>query len=271
MSYKVAFPQSLQDADEPLKTLVSALDDEQTEIEKRLSVDAHFDIAFMPDADVDKWLAAFGWTYKWVDPEDKRLLLKLLITIYKLGGTNQGIVQIAQSFGGAVDAPKLLEPIIYCEPLSEKNGLSTLHDTFCDDWYYNPLTVDIELPLGVKKNLKEILAIMKAVWVRYRYTFQLRDSGAHATAAQATGPNIDKILGPETEKRKIVLSGGDAREALSGSPRYWAMDFAIFYPSAGAGYVREAWMSPVVGFGADNIGFSDAVLTEGAASLTTSA
>lgn len=183
MSFSSAVPRGLQDADRELEKLVLVGDRALEDLKARLSTDQYFDIAHMPDWVVDSWLRAFGWPYKWVDPADKRLLLKLLPIIYREGGTNNGIILISQAFGGAKDRPVLLEPIVYCQPLSEMNGLSSEYATFCDDFYYNSLTLDIELPLGVKGNLKEILAVMKAAWVRYRYTFRCRESVAVPSAA----------------------------------------------------------------------------------------
>ena len=237
MSYSAAVPRTLQDADPELEKLVLVGDKALEDLKPRITTDQYFDIAHMPDWVVDAWLKAFGWPYKWVDPADKRLLLKLLPIIYKEGGTNNGIILISQAFGGSKDKPILLEPIVYCQPLSEMNGLSTEYATFCDDFYYNSLTLDIELPLGVKSNLKEILAIMKAAWVRYRYTFRCRESAA-APAAVSLGRTLSLYPGVRRWWHEAGLSCG---EELSGGQLHFPGQRAIFRAYRADDHLYNDW------------------------------
>jgi len=237
VSYSAAVPRALQDADPELEKLVLVGDKALEDLKARITTDQYFDIARMADWVVDAWLKAFGWPYKWVDPADKRLLLKLLPIIYKEGGTNNGIILVSQAFGGSKDKPILLEPIVYCQPLSEMNGLSTEYATFCDDFYYNSLTLDIELPLGVKGNLKEILAIMKAAWVRYRYTFRCRESAA-APAAVSLGRTLSLYPGVRRWWHEAGLSCG---EELSGGQLHFTGHRTIFRAYRADDHLYNDW------------------------------
>lgn len=92
-------PESLQERDKETKKLVEVLNKGISTFQGNAdALKNEFDIVRMKSENVEKWLKAFGW--KWYWPENRRLLLKLLIRIYKWRGTRDGIVNILRLFGG---------------------------------------------------------------------------------------------------------------------------------------------------------------------------
>ncbi|HHY67835.1 MAG TPA: hypothetical protein GX517_11715 [Alicyclobacillus sp.] len=168
-------PQTLLERDAELKKFVDALDDEINAFNDRINgFGQSWDIAKMPDAIVDRWLRAFGWQYKWV--ADKRLLLKLVLLIYKYRGTYAGLGMIAGRIGSIGEDLRTIEPIVYSPPLDEGFSLSTEYATLQDGWYYNQFTVDIELPPDAPENIKDLFSEIKPVWVTHRFSIGLRDT-----------------------------------------------------------------------------------------------
>lgn len=99
MSLKTAFPGSLQDNDQETRHLIKVIDKGLNSLGITVdSVRDEFDIVKMKPESVERWLKAFGWKWEWTD--DRRLLLKLLISMYKGRGTTEGIIRTLKLMGG---------------------------------------------------------------------------------------------------------------------------------------------------------------------------
>lgn len=99
MSLRNSVPLSLQDADKETKSFIDVLDQGLKTLQGNIdSLKNEFDIVKMQSTSVERWLKAFGWNWDW--PGDRRLLLKLVIRIYKWRGTRDGIINILRLFGG---------------------------------------------------------------------------------------------------------------------------------------------------------------------------
>jgi len=112
MSLKQTMPQSLFERDPELAKLIDVLDDglrtHRDGIERLYDA---FDLLRMDDTTVEKWLKALGWKWRW--PDNRRLLLKLLLNIYRWRGTREGIERAVNIIYGINISVKELWPFFY--------------------------------------------------------------------------------------------------------------------------------------------------------------
>ena len=98
MSLRNAIPRSLLERDPELAKLVEVLDDGLRSFNPGDRLGTNFDFLRMDAQVVEKWLKAFGWKQNW--QIDKKRLLKALLTLYRRGGSAQGIIKAIQEFSG---------------------------------------------------------------------------------------------------------------------------------------------------------------------------
>lgn len=96
MPLKNAIPMTLLEGDDELKQLVETLDEGLATQE--MGIGCLFSIEKLSPQDVEKWLRALGWKQNW--QVDKKKLLNALITLYKYGGTDIGIIKSVKEFSG---------------------------------------------------------------------------------------------------------------------------------------------------------------------------
>jgi hypothetical protein len=112
MSLKQTMPQSLFEQDTELAKLIDVLDDglktHQDGIERLYDT---FDLLRMDDTTAERWLKAFGWKWRW--PDNRRLLLKSLLNIYRWRGTREGIEKTVNIIYGVSISVKELWPFFY--------------------------------------------------------------------------------------------------------------------------------------------------------------
>jgi hypothetical protein len=99
MSLKEAIPESLLEKDPELAKLADLLDYGLDGLKNYINSSSYkFDVMTMPMEEATRWLKAFGWKENW--DVDKAKLLKAVILLYRLGGTDQGMKMAIENFTG---------------------------------------------------------------------------------------------------------------------------------------------------------------------------
>ncbi|MGE5528049.1 MAG: hypothetical protein ACM3X6_02775, partial [Patescibacteria group bacterium] len=114
-----SLPMPLQEFDQELALLCEVLGEGLADVAPGDTLDGLLSVSGMSDAQVARWLAVLGWRQMW--RTDKRRLLKALLTLYRLGGTVQGLIVGVEFFIG-LDVVRVQEdwPEAYPSPMTDE-------------------------------------------------------------------------------------------------------------------------------------------------------